>query len=119
MLIVEAKVGPFRVELLADSGAALTTLTPEAVNRLRLDQSRFTGRKVVFTAGGTSRAVPTGRIASIWLRGIELRDVEVAILELPPGMNIDGLLGVNVLDRFRATSEFRRSTLVLRREWTR
>jgi predicted aspartyl protease len=64
-------------------------------------------------------AVPIGRIASLRLGAIELQDVEVAIVDLPPGLNIDGLLGVNVLDRFRATFEFRRSTLVLRREWTR
>jgi predicted aspartyl protease len=119
VLIVEAQIGRFQVDPLANSGAALTALTSEAVDRLLLDRSRFTGRRIVGTAGGTSIAVPTGRVDSLRLRGIELRDVEVAILDLPPGMNVDGLLGVNVLDRFRATFEFRRSTLVLRREWTR
>jgi predicted aspartyl protease len=70
----------------------------------------------LFTAAGTSVAVPTGRIPSLRLGSVELRDVEVALLEAPAGVHVDGLLGVNVLDRFRATFEFRRATLVLRPE---
>jgi len=55
-----------------------------------------------------------GRIDSLRLGAAELRDVEVALLDLPASVKLDGLLGVNVLDRFRVTLEFRRSTLVLR-----
>jgi hypothetical protein len=61
-------------------------------------------------------AVPLGRIPNMRLGSAELRDVEVALLELAPGVHLDGLLGVNVLDRFRATFEFRSATLVLRPE---
>jgi predicted aspartyl protease len=58
--------------------------------------------------------MPTGRIARLRLGAADLRNVEVAILDLPASVNLDGLLGVNVLERFRVTFEFRRATLVLR-----
>ncbi len=70
----------------------------------------------MFTAAGTSTTVATGRIPSLRIGGVELRDLEIALLELAPGVHLDGLLGVNVLDRFRATFEFRSATLVLRPE---
>ena len=114
VLIVQAQFGRFQAELLVDTGSALTSLTPQAVDRMHLDRSHFSGQRVVFTAAGTSIAVPVARINSLRLGAAELRDVEVALLDLPAGLNLDGLLGVNVLDRFRVTFEFGRPTLVLR-----
>jgi clan AA aspartic protease (TIGR02281 family) len=119
VLIVQAQLGRFQAELLVDTGSALASLTPQAVERMRLDRSRFSGQRVVFTAAGASITVPVGRIDSLKLGGAELRDVEVALVDLPASVNLDGLLGVNVLDRFRVTFEFRRSTLVLRSERAR
>ena len=116
MLIVRAQVSDQWVNLLVDTGCTVTSLTREAVDRLGLDRSRFTGRRIVFTAAGTSMAVPTGRLDSLRLGAAHLRNVEVALVDLPASVNLDGLLGVNVLDRFRATFEFRRATLVLRPE---
>ncbi len=68
----------------------------------------------MFTAAGTYVTVPTGRIDRLRLGAADLRNVEVAILDLPGRVNLDGLLGVNVLHRFRVTFEFRRAILVLR-----
>jgi clan AA aspartic protease (TIGR02281 family) len=114
VLVIPARLGQRRVRFLVDTGCAVTTLTPEAVDRLRLDRKLFTGQRVVFTAAGAFMTVPTGRIPSLRLGTHELRGVEVALLDLPPGVNLDGLLGVNVLDRFRVTFDFRGATLVLR-----
>lgn len=114
VLVVPAYIGRFQARLLVDSGAALTALTPAAITRLRLDLTSFTGRRVMFTAAGTYVTVPTGRITRLRLGAADLRNVEVAILDLPGRVNLDGLLGVNVLDRFRVTFEFRRATLVMR-----
>jgi predicted aspartyl protease len=114
VLVVPAHIGHFQVRLLVDSGTAVTALTPDAITRLRLDPSRFTRRRVMFTAAATYVTVPTGRIDCLRLGAADLRNVEVANLDLPSRVNLDGLLGVNVLDRFRVTFEFRRATLVLR-----
>jgi clan AA aspartic protease (TIGR02281 family) len=114
VLIVRAQIGRFSADLLVDTGCAITSLTPQAVDRMRVDRRRFGGQRVVFTAAGTSITVPVGRLDSLRLGGAEIRDVEVVLLDLPHGVHLDGLLGVNVLERFRVTFEFRRSTLVLR-----
>jgi predicted aspartyl protease len=86
------------------------------MGRLGLDRSTFTGRRVVFTAGGASMAVPTGRIPTLQLGAAELPNVEIALIDLPAEVTVDGLLGVNVLDHFRVTFDFRHATLVLRPE---
>jgi clan AA aspartic protease (TIGR02281 family) len=114
VLIVRAQVSELWVRLLVDTGCAMTSLTTGAAERLGLDQSRFTGRRTVFTAAGTSMVVPTGWLASLTLGATRLRNVEIALLNLPASINVDGLLGVNVLDRFRVTFEFDRATVVLR-----
>jgi predicted aspartyl protease len=114
VVLVQAQLGRFQAEVLVDTGSALTSLTPRAVDRMRLDRSRFSGRRVVFTAAGTAIPVPVGRIDSLRLGAAELRNVEVPLVDLPVRVNLDGLLGVNVLDRFRITFDFRHSTLVLR-----
>jgi clan AA aspartic protease (TIGR02281 family) len=119
VLIVEARIGDLQVRLLVDTGCAVTALTPAAIDRIGLDRGIFRQRRVVFTAAGTTMAVPTGRIPGLRLGSVQLREVEVALLELAPGLRLDGLLGVNVLDRFRTTFEFRSATLVLRPERTR
>ncbi len=119
VLIVEALIDRFRAELIVDTGAAVTALTPRAVERMLLDRSRFSGRRRVFTAAGIYVTVPTGRVDRFRLGGVELRNVEVAILDLPANLNVEGVLGINVLERFRVTFEFRRATLVLRPEAVR
>jgi clan AA aspartic protease (TIGR02281 family) len=116
VLVIRVTIGDGQAELLVDTGCAVTAITPRAAERLGLDRRAFAGRQAVFTAGGASIVVPTGRIPSLRLGVVELRDLEVALMELPPGVNLDGLLGVNALDRFRATFDFRHAALVLRPE---
>jgi clan AA aspartic protease (TIGR02281 family) len=116
VLVVQADIAGEQIELLVDTGSALTAITPRTADRLGLDRSTFTGRRVVFTAGGASMTVPTGQIPTLQLGISQLRGVEVALMDLPVGVAVDGLLGVNVLDRFRATFDFRHATLVLRPE---
>jgi predicted aspartyl protease len=118
VLIVRARLGPRQAlaEFMVDTGCVYTSLTPHAVERLGLDRRQFTGRRRIFTAAGTSMIVPTGPLASLRLGAVEVRNLEVALLDLPAGVSLDGLLGVNVLERFRVTIEFRSATLVLRPE---
>ena len=116
VLIVEADIADHRIRLLVDTGCAVSAITPGTVDLLGLDRGTFTGRRAVFTAGRASMTVPTGRIPMLRLGAVELRDVEVALMDLPPGVAVDGLLGVNVLDHFRVTFDFRHATLVLRPE---
>ena len=114
VLIVRALLGFSWVELLVDTGSAITALTPRTIGRIGLDPSQFAGRREIATAAGTSRIVRASRVPILRLGGIVVRNVEISILDMPPGLNVDGLLGMNVLGQFRVTLEFRRAVLVLR-----
>ena len=43
-----------------------------------------------------------------------VRPLEVLIMSLPVNLQVDGLLGVNFLEKFRVTFEFQQSVLILR-----
>src|SRR5262245_6464415 len=76
VLIVRAQIGRFTADLMVDTGCVVTSLTPRAVDRMRMDRRHFTGQRVVFTAAGTFMAMPIGRLDSLRLGGTKLRNVE-------------------------------------------
>jgi predicted aspartyl protease len=43
-----------------------------------------------------------------------IHNLEALIIELPTLLRVDGLLGINFLEKFRVTFEFEQATLVLR-----
>jgi clan AA aspartic protease (TIGR02281 family) len=116
VLLVPVIIGNQIVTMMVDTGAALTTLTPRAATQLGLDPSGFARRISIFAAGGATIELRVGQIRSLRVGAAELRDVDVGLLVLPEGVNFDGLLGINVLDRFRPTIDFRHATLILRPE---
>ncbi len=58
--------------------------------------------------------VPVMHLDSMQLGSQRVTDIDVLVLSLPTELRVDGLLGVNVLEKFRSTFEFDRSALVLR-----
>jgi predicted aspartyl protease len=59
-------------------------------------------------------SVPRVILPEISLGGIRLTDVEALVVEFPSALRLDGLLGMNILSRFRVTLECDTNTLVLR-----
>lgn len=57
---------------------------------------------------------PVIRLESLQIGSLSLHDVEALVLPFPRELRLDGLIGVNVLNRFRATFAFDERTLVLR-----
>lgn len=57
---------------------------------------------------------PVVRLGSLQVGSQRVTDIDTLVISLPADLRIDGLLGVNFLQRFRPTFEFDRSTLVLR-----
>jgi predicted aspartyl protease len=57
---------------------------------------------------------PVVQVSSLQVGAQRLMEVEALVLAFPADLRIDGLLGLNVLGRLRATFEFDRATLVLR-----
>lgn len=105
--------GPFPVVL--DTGATLTCIDQELAERLDLEEVR--GPALGRSIGGTGR-VRIVRIDSIRVGGTSVHDLLGCALQLDalqrvPGLEAEGLLGLNFLKSFRVTLDFERRVLRL------
>ena len=100
--------------LIADTGAQRVVVSRSVAETLGLNivsPSRF---ESIVTAERQTSPVPVVRLDSVQLGGTRLRNLEALVLDLPPILRADGLLGLSFLRQFRVTFEFDRSTLILR-----
>ncbi|MGD2137195.1 MAG: aspartyl protease family protein [Gammaproteobacteria bacterium] len=99
--LVDAKPAPGRsIRLLIDTGASMTILTPAVLERPGI-RYRDTGRTGFFnTANGPVR-VPIYELATLAVGDWQVRHLEIGVLDLGERSGIDGLLGMNFLNRFR------------------
>lgn len=89
-------VGYGKVNLLLDTGASLTLLSQDAAQRIRLPQAGTPLQ--LATAGGTAKAF------SVPVQGVRLHRYFIALAQLAfidQALPADGLLGMDVLSRFR------------------
>jgi predicted aspartyl protease len=100
--------------MIVDSGAAYCCITPEMARLLGYDLSHPTSRRFIYGAQGVEAEVPSFRLQSLQVEGVTVKELEVLVMTFSPRLRIDGLLGVNFLERFRPTLEFDTATLVLR-----
>ena len=103
----------YRYWFLVDTGAARTMLTPAAVAEIGLD-IRIPVRQEQIASLHQVALAPVVRLHSLQVGAYRLTDIEAVVLSLPTALRVDGLLGVDVLGRFRPTFEFDQATLVLR-----
>lgn len=114
MAVVEVRFGrQIAGHLLVDTGAARTVVVPRMARQLKLDLDAPVGRLQLHGVGGTQIS-PVCRLDRLAVGAIVLPHHEVIVAEVPPVLRVDGLLGMDVLRRFRVTFEFDTRTLVLR-----
>jgi len=89
-----------------DTGSSLTVLTYRAVRELGLDPEHPLEYRQTFAWGG-SRQAPILLVPRVRIFGQEIRNLEVACGDLPPELNIDGVLGLNFLRHFDLRINFR------------
>lgn len=84
--------------LMLDTGAGMTVIKPELVDRIGSEYIKERGEVLLNTANGpvTARKVA---LASLTLGSLDLPETEIALLPLE-NLNYDGLLGMNVLSQF-------------------
>ncbi|MDT8283711.1 MAG: retropepsin-like aspartic protease, partial [Gammaproteobacteria bacterium] len=88
------------IRLLIDTGASMTMLTPDVFEQAGI-QYKNTGRTGVFnTANGLVRA-PIYILDFLSVGDWQVNQLEVGVLALQEGSNIDGLLGMNFLRHFQ------------------
>ena len=100
-------------ELLVDTGAAYTALSKDVVALLGISSNPQRTANIVSIHGGILR-VPVVTITELRIGGLRIANVAAVVLEFPPGLRFDGILGMNVLKQFRMTIEADTETLVLR-----
>ena len=99
--VVEARLSSSELRLLLDTGASITTLTPDAARRLNL---RYDLRRSISlaTAGGLVSA-PLIEVSGLMVGEAEVDRLQVGILPLVGADGFDGLLGMNFLQRFASS----------------
>ena len=103
-----------RAYMMVDSGAAYCCITPEIARLLGYDLRRPMARHSIASAQGVDAEVSSFRLQSLQVEGIIVQALEVLVITFSPRLRIDGVLGVNFLERFRATFDFDTATLILR-----
>ena len=103
-----------RASMMVDSGAAYCCITPEIARLLRYDLQRPMARRSIASVQGVDVEVPSFRLQSLQVEGIIGQALEVLVITFSPRLRIDGVLGVNFLERFRSTFDFDTTTLILR-----
>ena len=90
--------------MLIDSGASSTIITPVMLRLLGLSVAPDAPRRKLAVVGGRRIDVAFVRLSSLSMGSAVVRDVEVGVYDVAPQVPVvDGLLGGDVLQRFRAT----------------
>ena len=93
-----------RAVLIVDTGASLSLITPLLLTRLGLSIPKDAPRREVSVVGGQRIEVPLIIISSLQVGDARVENLEVAVSEVAlEAPEIGGLLGGDVLHRFRIT----------------
>jgi predicted aspartyl protease len=113
VLFVPIRLRRQTFDFLVDTGAAYSAISPALASVFSLTAPPQ-GTLTIVPVHGTPVNVPRVILPEMSFGGIRLTDVEALVVAFPPALRLDGLLGMNLLSRFRATLECDTSTLVLR-----
>lgn len=104
--------------LLLDTGAWQTVFGPALVQRLGLSVPVTAPRIIITAAGGKTLDMPLVHINSIKIGTVAVEALDVGVYDaLPEEKEVDGVLGMDVLNHFKMTinRELRQLTLELRK----
>jgi clan AA aspartic protease (TIGR02281 family) len=82
-----------------DTGASYTTISHQVARDIGIDAGSGAPTVTLITASGTIQA-PVAVLESLQIGGVEARDVQVVVHDLPRGAAGVGLLGLSFLSRF-------------------
>ncbi len=111
-LQVEGPAGTQELWMLFDTGATLTTLNQSALDALGVVVPADAPEVTLRTASG-ERTAKVALIERMWLGGLEVNGITVALCEECAGSRTTGLLGLNISGRFRVTVDGHRRELIL------
>ncbi len=95
-----------------DTGASVTTISTGLAQELGVPFGPGSPTMTIVTASDRIIA-PVANLESIQVGGVEARDVQVVVLDLPRGSQVVGLLGNTFLSRFHVQLDPAQGTLTL------
>lgn len=113
MVPVEVHGRPFRFAL--DTGASTTVISPEVARQCEVESAAMPG----MIGGGGTVTASSGTLKSLAIGSTRITRVRVAVADFldmltqVTGTRIDGIVGTNVLRRFRVTIDYPQKTLRL------
>ena len=111
-LLVEGASETESLWMLFDTGATLTTMNLATLQRLGVAVPEDAPEVTLRTASG-ERTAQVALIERVWLGGLEVVGVTVAVCEECADEKTTGLLGLNISGRFRVTVDGHRRELIL------
>ncbi|MBI4411863.1 MAG: retropepsin-like domain-containing protein [Deltaproteobacteria bacterium] len=96
-----------------DTGATYTLISPEAARSLGYALNRRS-KTVPITTPSRTETVPLVRVRAIQCMGRQLRNVDVICHTLPKKATVEGLLGLNFLNKFNLSLFFKDHFLEIR-----
>lgn len=94
--VVNARIdNKSQIRLIIDTGATIT-----AINRGKIPTGGQVDRRIWLQTAGDRRRADIYRVNHFSVEGIEISDMEIALLDLSHIEHADGLLGMNYLSRF-------------------
>ncbi len=112
-LVVDAVLnGRLKTQFLVDTGASFVTISRSTAEELGIQIDDDTAEAAVMTASGWE-VVPMTVLRKIVIGGAEVSNVEALIMDLPQRSEIDGLLGLTFLNKFKVSVDSNRGRLIL------
>ncbi|MFT5685434.1 MAG: hypothetical protein ACI8RZ_006385 [Myxococcota bacterium] len=111
-LQIEGPGGSLEFWMLFDTGATLTTLNQAALDALGVVVPEDAPEVTLRTASG-ERTAKVALIDRMWLGGLEVEGITIALCEECADSRTTGLLGLNISGRFRVTVDGHRRELIL------
>ena len=108
--LVDVVINRKPVTLLLDTGASITALSEQVMNRLNLKK---TSRKIRLSTANGTRTSNVFRADSVKLHNVELSQVAVVEVGLGQRSSIDGLLGTDILQQFNYQIDNPSNSLIL------
>jgi clan AA aspartic protease (TIGR02281 family) len=100
------------IRMAVDTGATLVMIPWKVAEFLGYDPA-ISKEKVQVTTASTVEKIPLITIKDIIVLGKSLRNVKVAVHDLPPESAVDGLLGLSFLSKFNLKMMFKEGYLEL------
>lgn len=114
ILIVKCQINAiYYGDFLVDTGAAMTAISQKFADEMDSDITKPI-RHIQIASARKVALAPVVKLDTLQVGSQKLHNADVLVLSLPSELRVDGLLGVNFLEKFRVTFEFDRATLILR-----